>query len=294
MWGNMTGVKKNEYGFFQLDPIPTVEELEKHYRETYYQETKSATYSQEYEPEELEYIRGCLEEKEYLLKKFLSDEQRSFLDIGCGEGWALSYFQAHGWQVEGGDFSSYGIEKHNKKMMAFFEQGDVDTLCDRRIAAGKKYSVVHLDNVLEHVVDPRTILEKCEKLMEQDGILYVDVPNDFNPLQAYLCAGGFIQNKKWICPMEHISYFGKDGLVNLANACGLKPKMILGTEVIEFFGLNPDTNYYDRPEVGHNCHAARRHWSKLLRQISLEKKITLSKALGDMGLGRNLNAVFGK
>ena len=83
MWGNLTGVKKNEYGFFQLDPIPTLEELEKHYRETYYQETKSATYSQEYEPEELEYIRGCLEEKEYLLKKFLSDEQRSFLDIGC-------------------------------------------------------------------------------------------------------------------------------------------------------------------------------------------------------------------
>ena len=70
--------------------------------------------------------------------------------------------------------------------------------------------------------------------------------------------------------------------------------MILGTEVIEFFGLNPDINYYDRPEVGHNCHVARRHWIKLLRQISLEKKITLSKALGDMGLGRNLNAVFGK
>ena len=83
-------------------------------------------------------------------------------------------------------------------MMPFFEQGDVDALCDRRIAAGKKYSVVHLDNVLEYVVDPRTILEKCEKLMEQDGILYVDVPNDFNPLQAYLCAGGFIQEKKWI------------------------------------------------------------------------------------------------
>ena len=114
------------------------------------------------------------------------------------------------------------------------------------------------------------------------------------PLQAYLVDGGFIHEKKWIAKMEHISYFSKDSLTNLAKDCGLKPKIVLGTEIIEFFGLNPDTNYYDHPETGHNCHAARRHWIKLLRQISLEKKITLSKALGDMGLGRNLIAVFGK
>lgn len=294
MWENLKGVKKNAYGFYQLDPIPTLEELEKHYRETYYQKTQSDTYSQEYEPEELEYIQGSLEEKEYLLKKFLRDDQRTFLDIGCGEGWALAFFHEHVWKVEGGDFSSYGIEKHNKKMLEFFEQGDVDALCDRRIASGKKYSVVHIDNVLEHVTDPEAILQKCAKLMEDDGILYVDVPNDFNPLQAYLVDGGFIHEKKWIAKMEHISYFSKDSLTNLAKDCGLKPKIVLGTEIIEFFGLNPDTNYYDHPETGHNCHAARRHWTKLLRQISLEKKITLSKALGDMGLGRNLIAVFGK
>lgn len=124
--------------------------------------------------------------------------------------------------------------------------------------------------------------------MENEGVIYVDVPNDFNPLQAYLVEGGFIHKKKWIIDKEHISYFGKDSLTNLAKDCGLEPKIILGTEIIEFFGLNPDTNYYDHPEVGHNCHAARRHWTKLLRSISLEKKIALSKALGDMGLGRNL------
>lgn len=78
--------QKNEYGFFQIDPIPKVEELEKYYREKYYQETESDTYSQEYDSEELEYIQGSLEEKEYLLKKFVRSNQRSFLDIGCGEG----------------------------------------------------------------------------------------------------------------------------------------------------------------------------------------------------------------
>ena len=67
MWENISGVKKNEYGFFQLDPIPKVEDLEKLYREKYYQETESDTYSQEYDAEELEYIQGSLEEKEYLL-----------------------------------------------------------------------------------------------------------------------------------------------------------------------------------------------------------------------------------
>ena len=78
MWENLKGVKKNAYGFFQLDPIPTLEELEKHYREKYYQETQSDTYLQEYDSDELEYIHSCLEEKEYLLKKFLRDDQRTF------------------------------------------------------------------------------------------------------------------------------------------------------------------------------------------------------------------------
>ena len=74
----------------------------------------------------------------------------------------------------------------------------------------------------------------------------------------------------------------------------MEPKIVLGTEVIEFFGLNPDTNYYDHPEEGYNCHVARRHWIKLLRSISLEKKIVLSEALGDMGLGRDLIVLFAK
>lgn len=294
MWENISSVKKNEYGFFQLDPIPKVEDLEKHYRERYYQEAESDTYSQEYDAEELEYIQGSLEEKEYLLKRFVRSDQRSFLDIGCGEGWALSYFHKHGWRVEGGDFSRYGIEKHNKEMVGFFEQGDIDFLCDRRIKEGKTYSVVHIDNVLEHVIDPKKLVQKCVQLLTEDGILYIDVPNDFNPLQKYLYEGGFIRKTKWVVEMEHISYFNKEGLVNLARACGLEPRIVLGTEVIEFFGLNPDTNYYDHPEVGHNCHAARRHWIKLLRSISLEKKIALSEALGDMGMGRNLIALFAK
>lgn len=234
MWGNFNGIEKNEYGFFQLDPIPTLEELEKHYREKYYQETKSDTYSQEYDPEELEYIHSSLEEKEYLLKKFLRDDQRTFLDIGCGEGWALSYFHGHGWLVEGGDFSRYGIEKHNKKMVDFFEQGDIDFLCDRRIIEEKTYSVVHIDNVLEHVINPKELMQKCAQLLADDGILYIDVPNDFNPVQKYLYEGGFIKKTKWVIETEHISYFNKDGLVNLAKACGLEPKIVLGTEVKSF------------------------------------------------------------
>ena len=295
MWENISGVKKNGYGFFQLDPIPQLEELEKHYREKYYQEPKSDTYEQEYDAEELEYIRANLEEKEYLLNTLCVQEgDKSFFDIGCGEGWALAYFHERGWSVEGCDFSCYGIQKHNKSVEKFFVQGDVESVCDARIAAGKVYTVVHMENVLEHVIDPKLILQKCEQLLAQGGILYINVPNDFNPLQGYLYEGGLIKRTKWIAEMEHISYFNKDGLVNLAQECGLETKLVLGTDIIEFFGLNPDTNYYDHPEVGHNCHVARRHWTKLLREFSLNEKIALYKAMGGMGLGRNLIVVFGK
>lgn len=292
-------LKKNAYGFYRVNPLPTEEELARHYRETYYQDTASDTYAQVYEPEELAYLRGRMEEKAYMIGQItplhsMDGTGRSLLDIGCGEGWVLAYFHEHGWQVEGFDFSSYGIEHQNKAMLPYFTQGDVFELCDRRIDEGQTYDVLNMDNVLEHVTDPEAILKKCAGLLKTGGLLCVRVPNDCNPLQDYLREQHLVTREKWISPLEHLSYFNKDGLTALAEACGLRTRKVLGVDMIELFKLNPDTNYDDHPEIGHGCHVARRHWEKLTRGISMEKKLRLCEALGDMHLGREIVAVFEK
>ncbi len=120
-------LKENEYGFLELYPYPSSNDLKKYYEDKYYQEGEG-TYSNDYTLEEKEYLNNRIKEKEYILKQYLEIETGTLLDIGCGEGWVLSYFYRKGWSVEGFDFSKYGIEQHNKMMLKYFCQGDIFSL----------------------------------------------------------------------------------------------------------------------------------------------------------------------
>lgn len=287
-------LKENKWGFYQVAQCPTEEELARYYQEKYYQDSPDATYCSHYSQEELEYIAGKMEEKVYCIRKLVRGGRSSFLDIGCGEGFALSHLKKAGFDVYGLDFSSYGINNHNSEMMAYFKQGDIFESCKELIASGKRFSVVNMDNVLEHVRKPLEMVKLCYELLLPEGIFIVDVPNDFNPLQNFLVKEGYIKNKKWVGLPDHLSYFNRDGLLHLCQECGFKREFVMCTEFIEFLAMNPETNYYDHPETGHGCHLGRMRQERLLREISLEKKMKLQRVMGELEIGRNLVGIFRK
>ena len=47
----------------------------------------------------------------------------------------------------------------------------------------KKYDAINLFDVLEHVHNPTELLKKCHQLLKSRGIIVIEVPNDYNPLQ---------------------------------------------------------------------------------------------------------------
>ena len=51
------------------------------------------------------------------------------------------------------------------------------------------FDAVHLNNVLEHIPDPIELLILARECLEPGGILCVNVPNDFSPLQIAATAG---------------------------------------------------------------------------------------------------------
>ena len=54
---------------------------------------------------------------------------------------------------------------------------------------GKKFDIIMLNNVLEHLEDPEKILTQVS-LLTDDGVLSIDVPNEFNDFQ--------VEEKKYI------------------------------------------------------------------------------------------------
>ena len=93
-----------------------------------------------------------------------------------------------------------------------------------------KYDLIVCSNVLEHVSYPKDILSEITELMNDETILYIEVPfeklmqNSPNSLEKYL------SKKHW---HEHINFFSENSLFKLTKNCGLEivKKTVYGANV---------------------------------------------------------------
>ena len=286
---------RNELGYYEVTRKPTPEELRDYYAQRYYQESRSS-YQPTYSEAEREHIEGKLRLRHWVLAQLLNLGDatmvaRTFLDVGCGEGWALDYFQRQGWDVLGLDFSSFSLEQFHPDLRGRLRAGDLYDGLQELISEGRQFDVLWLDNVLEHVLDPAELLRRCRALTRPGGVLLVDVPNDFSPLQQHLLATGHIDRPFWVALPDHLSYFGAEGLRNLAAATGWATARLLGDQPIDLNLFNPATNYVLDKTLGKAAHQARLEQDNfLLRTAPLPAVATYYEAMAGVGLGRSIVA----
>lgn len=214
---------KTKYGFYQYYPLPSDDELQDYYANKYYQEGLGS-YSVSYTDEEIEYFRLKAQLIYIKTAQIINmNEAKSFLDVGCGEGWVLNEFYKNGHNVHGIDFSRHGIEKFHPELLNLFEQGNIYKQLEKEICNDQKYNIMLLANVIEHVIDPVNLLKNIKKLMTQDSLLIIVAPNDFSPLHEHLVSHRFITKKFWLSYPDHLSYFNKESMANLLIDIGFKP-----------------------------------------------------------------------
>lgn len=285
-------LRLNEFGFYEIKDKPTPDELREYYAKRYYQENLT-TYQASYPPEELEHIEGKLRLRHWVLEQLQQPGHGngSFLDIGCGEGWALAYFQRQGWDVLGLDFSSYSLEQFHPALRDRLRAGDLYEEVQRLANDGRRFDALWLDNVLEHVLDPAALLRLCRALVAPNGVLMVDVPNDFSALQQHLLDTEKIDRPFWVVLPDHLSYFNQAGLRHLAAATGWSTAKVIGDQPIDLNLLNPATNYVMNRETGKAAHRARLEQDNfLLRTAALPAVAAYYEALAGVGLGRSIVA----
>lgn len=134
----------------------------------------------------------------------------AFLDIGCATGLLLSYMQERGWTVHGaeicGPSARYGIEnRHVDIFPGPLEQAPFPP---------ESFSLIHFSHLIEHVPDPRRLLEKVHGLLVPGGAAVIVTPNR-NGLQARLLG------RKWrSCIADHLNLFDKKGLARILCETG--------------------------------------------------------------------------
>lgn len=283
-------IHKNDLGYYQVVDKPDKKELKKYYKKKYYQEARGS-YQHEYTDEQIKYFYSKIEQYYARIIKISPHVSRgAVLDVGCGEGFGLSFFQKRGFSVKGIDYSLEGVKNQNPECLEACVQGDLFELLDAELNNGNKYDIVWCTNVLEHVIEPRVLLQKLRALIKKGGLALIKVPNDFSIIQQEALDKKHIDNAFWVCPPDHLSYFNYRGLVNIVEHCGFCCIDILADFPVDLFLLNPSSCYIKDPDLGKNAHKVRVSVENLLSEQSTNDVNSFYSYMAKVGLGRDLTA----
>lgn len=152
-------VNCNSCGFVFTNPRPTLESLPSYYDQNYFDSGRFNHTGQGKFPSRLRDI--------YRYKK-----SGSILEIGCAQGHFLHYMSRLGWTVEGVEISQDGCEHIRKTYQWPVFNGDF-----LEFESDKKFDVICMYHVLEHVPEPLKVIEKAKAMLKENGIMVIEVPN---------------------------------------------------------------------------------------------------------------------
>jgi len=187
-----------------------------------YSEFYDSEYDKHFRPHELsnfqhEYQIKQSEQIYNRINSYVNKETNSVLDIGCGLGWTLKflYQKLNIKDMTGIEQSQYCINHLKNDGSIRILTKDVDD--SWHLDNHKKYDLIVMRHVLEHFLDPISILKKVTYSLKPNGIVYIAVPDMMNPRKQLLTY--------WF-RLVHAYYFSTSTLERTTALAGLKPLTI--------------------------------------------------------------------
>ena len=265
-------------GFRHVVPLPSPVSLQDAYRDAYYRDEKPTFLAHATEDQDWAELTHI--DRLELFERLLGPHRRRLLDIGCGPGFFLRSAKTRGWRALGIEPSRQAAA-HARGLGVEVAEG----FFDEKSAPGLGvFDAVHLNNVLEHLPDPVGVLALARDLLADGGILCVNVPNDFSPLQ--IAAAAQTRKQWWIAPPHHLNYFDFDSLTGVLENLGLTVAERTTSFPMEAFLLMGE-DYVRDPALGRGCHNRRKRFDLALEAAGLrEARRAFYRALADVGMGR--------
>lgn len=148
---------------------------------------------------------------------------RRVLDVGCGLGQNGAFCRTRGAHV-------VGLERdpaaRARAARVLHEVHDVDLEAPASIAAalaGQRFDLILFGDVLEHVRDPRAVLEAVCAHLDDEGHVLVSLPNVAAwPVRLSLLAGRFEYRESGVLDRTHLRFFTRDSAAELLASAGLE------------------------------------------------------------------------
>jgi 2-polyprenyl-3-methyl-5-hydroxy-6-metoxy-1,4-benzoquinol methylase len=164
------------------------------------------------------------------------------LDYGCGDGELLRQATLLGFESYGVDFSTTRSERAGRENLRI-----CGSLRELDALPSAPFDAVLMLEVLEHVVEPITLLREIASRMRASGILIINVP-DARSIQG---PPRTFQEFRVVHPLEHINAFTPESLRHLCSRAGFVPVQRtpahVTTRILDV--LKTETSRFYRPRI---------------------------------------------
>lgn len=140
--------------------------------------------------------------------------QGRILDVGCNTGMYLAILKELGWETYGVEPEASLYNEAKKRAGNVFN----GTL-EQAEFPDKYFDVIRFNQVFEHIPDPIATLAEVKRILSDDGLIYIEVPNQ-KSFSFYAFGEDF-----YGCPM-HLNIFSPETITLLCAKLGLKVKRI--------------------------------------------------------------------
>lgn len=157
--------------------------------------------------------------------KHVSGENLNILDVGCATGvngrWLkenkkISYLS--GIEIDA-TMSKIAAEVYDELILGNIESLDLSVAFN-----GNKFDFILLGDVLEHLIDPWSILKKLNQQLNPGGKIIISLPNiqHINTFFNIYIRGEWVYNERGIYDKTHLRWFTLKNIKKLTSAADLK------------------------------------------------------------------------
>jgi SAM-dependent methyltransferase len=169
----------------------------------------------EYEVEPNYTLKRSLLSSHSQLLEMVGSAPRTILDVGCGQGELGHTLRERGHSVVGIDYNQPKFEL-DEFVKADLGQG---LPLDNR-----RFDVVLLADVLEHMLDPHRLLLQAKERLAPGGRVLVSLPNVTHwSVRAQVAMGKFDYTNKGILDRGHVRFFTRASAERMFEGAGLSP-----------------------------------------------------------------------
>ena len=163
-----------------------------------------------------------------LLESVVEDGDHIF-DLGCGDGTMGALLdEEYAITIDGCDISEVAVERARNHYRTVYRLNIDD---EDVPAESHSYDIVLCTDVLEHTLSPVRALNEIRRLLKDDGIAILSVPNyGFVRYRIDSVRG---QVPSIISDERHYSAFTVSRLRNILSDCGLTPETVLGVSRLQ-------------------------------------------------------------